>query len=89
MRLVLSKVWRVREIDAGNTLVLPDSAETGLVVEQAKLLDDIVHDQVDVDLRLVAHRLFVGFAQLAYLANVESLVRVELKHTHDDTAKFR
>ena len=66
------------EVDARDALVLPHSAEAQLVVQQAQLLDDVVHYQVDVDLRLAAHARLVGLAQAANLADVEALVWVQL-----------
>jgi len=75
-RCVFSEVWRVRIVDARNTLVFPPLAERCLVIQQAEFLDNVVHDQVDVDLRLVANALLVGFAQLADLADVKPLVGV-------------
>jgi len=75
-RCVFSEMWRVRIIDARYAFVFPTLAERCLVVQEAELLDNIVHDQVDVDLRLVANALLVSFAQLTHLADVKPLVGV-------------
>lgn len=81
-------MWRVREVDAGNAFVLPYLTETSLVVEEAQLLNDIIHDEIDVDLRFVANRLLVCFTQLADLTDIETLIGVELEHAHDNTAQL-
>jgi len=70
-------------VDTRDALVLPHLAETHLIVQQTQLLDDIVHDQVDVYLRLISHTFLVCFTQLANLRDIESLIRVKFKHAHD------
>jgi len=54
-----------------------------------ELLDDVVHDKIDVDLRFAAHALLVGFAKLTNLTDVKSLVGIQLEHSHDDAAELR
>ena len=66
--------------------MLPHPAETSLVVEQAQLLNYVVHDQVDVNLRLISHTFLVCLTQLTNLSDVESLIWVQLKHAHDYSA---
>ena len=56
--------------------MLPSLAEASLVVKQTQFLYNVVHDQVNVDLRLVTHRLLVRSAQLTHLTDVKSLVRI-------------
>jgi hypothetical protein len=58
---------RVREINARYSFVLPPSAERVLVVQQAELLDDIVHDEVGVDTGLGGDELLVRLTKLHYL----------------------
>ena len=89
MVCVFSEVWRVRKVDARNSFVLPALAKRGLVVQQTELLDDVVHDKIDVDLRFAAHALLVGFAKLTNLTDVKSLVGIQLEHSHDDAAELR
>ena len=76
------------EVDSRNALVLPYSAKTGLIVEQTQLLYYVIHDQVDVDLRFVAHALLVRLAELADLTDIESLIWVEFEHAHDDSTQL-
>ena len=85
---ILTEMWRVREVDPRDALVLPHSAKTGLIVEQTQLLYYVVHDQVDVDLRFVAHALLVRLAELADLTDVESLIWVQLEHAHYDSSQL-
>ena len=47
--------------------MLPALAKRGLVVQQTELLDDVLHDKIDVDLRFAAHPLLVGFAKYCNL----------------------
>ena len=79
----------MRKVDPRDPLMPPNFAKASLVVEQAQLLNDVVHDQVDVDLGFVAHTLLVCFTQLADLTDIESLIRVQLEHAHHYTAQLR
>lgn len=54
----------------------PTFTERELVVEETELLNDVVHDEVDVDLRLVAYALSISRAQLAHLVDAEAFVWV-------------
>ena len=80
---ILTKVRWMRVINPRDSLVLPYSAETSLVVKQAQFFNYVVHDQVDVDLWLVTHTLLIRLAQLTNLADVEALIWVQLQHAHD------
>ena len=64
-----------------DSFVFPSLTKLVFVVEQRKLFDDVIHDQVNVDCWLFTNHLFVGFAKLAHMRYVESLVRIELKHS--------
>lgn len=79
---------RVRPVNAADALVPPALAEGVLVVEQTQLLDDVVHDQIGVHLRLVGHVLLVGLAEQAHLVDVEALVGVDLEHADDQTPEL-
>ena len=50
------------KVDARYSPVLPAPAECVLVIQQAQLLNDVIHDQVGVDLRPVRHVLLVRLA---------------------------
>ena len=78
----------VREEDPRHALVFPPLAEGVLVVEQAQLLDDVLHDQVCVDCRLASDDFLVCFAKLTNLANVESLIWIKLQHARDKATKL-
>ena len=67
----------------------PSSTKAHFVVKQTQFLYDVVHDEVNVDLRLVSHAFFIGLTKLADLADVKPFIRVKLKHAHDDTSQFR
>ena len=69
-----------------DSLVLPPLTEGVLVVEEAEFLDDVVHDQVDVDCWLTADVFLVRFAKLADHVNGETLIGIKLEHAFDNTA---
>ena len=87
-KLILVAERRVSEIHARNALVLPATAKCVLVIQQTQLLNDVVHYEVRVDLRLVRHMLLVGLTQLANLIYVEALIGIDLQHAVNQTAKF-
>jgi hypothetical protein len=66
----------VRKVDARDAFVFVAFAEQSLVVEQAQLLNDVIHDQVGVDCRFASNQFFVSLAQLTHLVNSKTLVRV-------------
>ena len=68
--------------------MLPPLTKGVLIVEQTELLNDVVHDQVDVDYRLTSNVLLVGIAQLAHHVNGEPLVGIELEHALDDASQL-
>ena len=84
--LILVRHWWMRVIYTAHPFVFPASAELVLVVEERQLLDDVVHDQICVDLRLVGHVLLVGLTQLANLIDIEPLIRVDLQHPNNQRA---
>lgn len=87
--LLAALFWLVSEVDAGNSFVLPALAELVLVVQKRKFLYDVVHDQVDVYLRLACRMLSEGLAKLDHLTDVKPLIRVQFQHPCDHALQFR
>lgn len=81
--------WLMCEVDSRNAPVFVTLAKQVFVVEEGELLDDVVHDEVGIDGRLVAYDLLVSFAKLHNLLDVKALVRVQLEHAYNDPAEFR
>ena len=88
LRVRLTRLWLVREVNARNTAVLIALTKEILVVKQTQLLDDVVHDQVGVDGRLVTNNLLVRVAQLDHLLDVKTLIWVKLEHPSDHTSQL-
>ena len=65
--------------------MLPTLAKLVLIVEEGKLLNYIVHYEVNVDRGFVTHHFLVGFAKLTHVRNIESLVWIQLKHPSYDS----
>lgn len=80
---------RIRKVDSVDAFLFPPFAKLIFVVEQTKLLNDVVHNKVDIDSWLARKNLFVGFAQLTHLIDVEPLVWVQFKHAINDSSQFR
>jgi hypothetical protein len=78
---ILPHVRLMGKVDARNALLFPPLAKGILIVQQTQLLNDVVHDQVDINGGLVPNARLVGLAQLAHHVDVESAVRVQLQHT--------
>lgn len=76
------------EVDAGNSFVLPTFAELILIVEKGKLLNDVVHYEINVDRRLVTYHFLVGLTKLAHVRNIKSLVWIKLKHPSNNSLQF-
>ena len=68
--------------------MLPTFAELILIVEKGKLLNNVVHDEINVDRRLVTYHFLVGLTKLTYVRNIESLVWVKLKHPSYDSLQL-
>ena len=77
---------RVSKVDARDPLVLPSFTEGGLVIKEAEFLNDIVHNEVNVNYRLTSNVLLVSFAQLTHHVNSESLIRIKLEHAFYDAS---
>jgi hypothetical protein len=75
-------------VHSAYSLVLPPTAELILVVKETQLLNNVIHYQVGVYLRLVSHVFLVCFTQLADLVDVKSLVWVYLQHANHQGAKL-
>jgi len=78
----------MRKVHPWYAFVLPAFAESIFIVKETKLLNDVVHYKVSINLRLVGHVLFVCFTQLANLVDIKPLVRVNFEHTYNQTSQF-
>ena len=86
---ILALVRLVSVVDARDPLVFPPLTKGVFVVQQAELLNNIVHYEVDIDYRLTPNVLLVGIAQLAHHVNGKSLVWIELQHALYDASQLR
>jgi hypothetical protein len=67
LNLIFAQTLRMRKLDPTDLLVFPPSAKRKFVIQQTQLLNDVVHNQVNVYCRLRAHHLLVSFAQLGHV----------------------
>lgn len=79
---------RISKVDSVNAFVLPAFAKLVFIVEQTQLLNDVVHNKVDIDSWFVCTDLLVGFTQLTYLIDVEPLVRIQFQHAINNSSQF-
>ena len=86
--LVFAKVGRMCKVNPRDPIVFPAFAERILVIQQRQLLNDVVHDQINVNGWLLAARLLISFAQLANHGDVEALIWIQLEHAHDYAAQL-
>lgn len=71
------------KINSAYSFMFPASAELVFIIEETKLFNYIIHDQVCVNLRFIGHMLLVCFTQLTDLIDVKSLIGVHFEHAHD------
>lgn len=88
LKFILVAMRRMCKIDSGNALVFPAFAKLIFVIEQAQFFYNVIHYQICVNLGLVGHVLFVRFAELADLVNVEPLIWVHFEHSYHQTSQL-
>ena len=78
----------VCKVDPRYSLMLPALTKGCLVIEQRQFLDDVIHNQINVNRGFVSHMLLECLTQLAHLGDVEALVRIQLQHPRHHSFKL-